>query len=458
MTQPGEAEADRAARLTETLTERGVRGVALTIVDNAGVTRTKTVPVGLLGRTARWGVGLTPAFDVMMVNDWITTSPMVGGPTGDLRLIPDLAALRILPAQPGWAWAPADQHTQEDEVFPCCQRSFLKRMVAAAADAGIELRVGCEIEWFLGREEPDGRVTPAHDGPAYGAAALAELSDYCRDLVAAFDEQEAGVEQFHPEYAVGQLEISLGHRDPVGAADLNVLVRQTIRALSLRDGWRASFAPVVIPGQVGNGGHVHLSLWREGKNLFAGGRGPHGMTADGEAFVAGILTELPALTAVGSPSIASYLRLVPSHWAGPFACWGRENREAAIRFITGTVGARERAANVEVKCFDLSANPYLILGCLIAAGLSGVDRGLKLPPEFTDDPVSHPEAELESLGIRRLPRSLDEALEHLEKSSTLREALGEMEYGAFAAVRRAEQEAFGGQEPEAIAAAHRWRY
>ena len=220
----------------------------------------------------------------------------------------------------------------------------------------------------------------------------------------------------------------------------------------------ASFSPVVIAGHVGNGGHVHFSLWRDGNNLFAGGNGPYGMTEPGEAFVAGVLAELPALVAVGSPSVPSYLRLIPSHWAGAFACWGRENREAAIRFITGMVGTRETAANTEVKCFDQSANPYLAAGALIAAGLAGVERKMRLPEEVTVDPGTLSDDELADGGIQRLPRSVEEAVSHLEKSDTLREAMGPQLFGPFTAVRRAEAAAFAGQEPEEAVAAHRWRY
>jgi glutamine synthetase len=446
-----------ARELTESLPARGIRVVALSQVDNAGVTRTKTVPISLLERAVRYGIGMSPVFEVFMVNDSITASDEVGGPVGDLRLMPDPAALKVLAAQPGWAWAPVDKHTQEGEVYPGCQRTFAKRMVARAADAGIELRMAFELEWF--QANADSEIDhPAHDGPAYGLPVLATISDYARDLIAALEEEGVGVEQFHPEYAMGQLEVSVEHSDPVAAADTTVLVRQTIRGVAARHGMRASFAPVVIAGHVGNGGHVHFSLWRDGRNLFAGGEGPHGMTAAGEAFVAGVLAELPALVAVGSPSVPSYLRLIPQHWAGAFACWGRENREAAVRFVTGMVGNRETAANTEVKCFDSSANPYLLAGAVIAAGLAGVERELRLPDEVTVDPGGLSEDELAERGIQRLPQSVEEALAHLEKSDVLRDAMGPMLFGPFVAVRRAEAEAFAGQEPEKIVAAHRWRY
>ena len=121
---PIAARVERARELTQNLITQGIRAVGITMVDNAGVTRVKTVPVSLFERTVRFGIGLTPVFNVFLVNDHITASPEVGGPTGDLRLMPDPFALRTLAAQPGWAWAPTDQLTQEGEVFGSCQRSF----------------------------------------------------------------------------------------------------------------------------------------------------------------------------------------------------------------------------------------------------------------------------------------------------------------------------------------------
>src|SRR5207253_4830325 len=140
--------ADLARELAESLPARGVRVVALSQVDNAGVARVKTVPVSLLERAVRYGVGMSPVFEVFMVNDSITSSDELGGPVGDLRLMPDPFALKVLAAQPGWAWAPVDKHTQEGEIYPGCQRTFAKRMAARAADAGIELRMAFELEWF----------------------------------------------------------------------------------------------------------------------------------------------------------------------------------------------------------------------------------------------------------------------------------------------------------------------
>ena len=331
-------------------------------------------------------------------------------------------------------------------------------MVRRAAEQGLTARMAIEIEWALSLGERTEAFDPACVGPAYGMTRLVELSDYSRDLLAALREQGVPVDQLHPEYSDGQYEVSVEALDPVGAADRSVLVRQTIRAVSARHGLRPSFAPSVIPGHVGNGGHVHVSLTREDAPLFAGGDGPLGMTADGAAFAAGVLAELPALLAIGAPAVASYLRLVPSHWAGVYACWGHETREAALRFVTGSAGAELTSANLEIKPVDLAANPYLLVGCLLAAGLAGIESGATLPEPVTGDPGLLDDAERERRGIARLPESLDDAVAAFEQSTVLRSALGDVLADAVVAVRRAEIARFADAGPDDVAAALRWVY
>ena len=445
------------SEVAQRLADAGVSVLAVSWVDNAGITRVKSIPAGRLERAAGWGIGMSPVFDVFVVDDSITTSKHIGGPTGDLRLMPDLDRVIPLAAQPGWAWAPADRYTQEGEPFAGCSRSYAKRLVGTAAALGLTALATFEIEWAVGTDD-GGRFIPACGGPAYGMTRIIELSDYCREVVDEIERQGIEVEQFHPEYAAGQLEVSVAPKDPVAAADDSVLVRQTIRAVSQRHGLQASFAPSVVAGGVGNGGHVHLSLWRDGQNLLAGGPGRYGMTAGGEAFAAGVLSALPALVAIGAPSVASYIRLVPSHWAGAYQCWGKENREAALRLVTGSTGEHDIRANLEVKCFDLAANPYLVIGSLFAAGLAGLAGGATLPHEVEGDPVALTEAELDARVVRRLPQSLDEAIGALEASHLLRDAMGEPMAEAFLAVRRAEIELFSGASPAEVVARTRWRW
>ena len=440
-----------AREVADTLRRRGVRAVAMTWVDNAGVTRVKAVPVDRLEAATTSGVGMSPVFDVYLSDDSMTASARTGGPVGDLRLFPDLKRLVPLHPEPRWAWAPVDRRTLAGDPYDGCQRTFARTMTARAAGAGLSLKMAFEVEWFVGYDEGDG-TAPACRGPAYGMTRVIELADYLADVLEALDAEGVPVEQLHPEYAPGQMELSVAAAEPVEAADRLVLVKQTIRAVSHAYGMRPSFAPVVVAGLVGNGGHLHFSVWSGESNLYAGGDGRHGLTGQGESTLAGLLEHLPALCAVGAPSVASYLRLVPQRWAGAFRCWGLENREAGLRLVTGPRGAEATAANAELKCFDLSANPYLVVGAVTAVVCAALDQGGRLPAEVTVDPASLAPADQPE----RLPQSLGEAVDALVGDTVLREAMGEVLVEAFVAVRRAEIERFTGQHDDEIAAATRW--
>ncbi|WP_067457341.1 glutamine synthetase family protein [Actinomadura macra] len=470
----------RAAEAARRLAGQEVVAVALTWVDVSGITRTKTVPVGRLEHAASWGVGMSPVFDVFLLDDSIVSGRFIGGPAGDLRLHPDLDRLVPMAALPGWAHAPANRYAQDGAVHPLDTRALLRREMARLAADGWTVRAAFEIEWALSESHGDG-FSPACHGPAYGMTRVSELSGYLRDLLRALDTTGVTVEQLHPEYAAGQYEISVAAEDPVGAADTAVLVRETIRAVSMEHGLIASFSPKVEADSVGNGAHVHLSLWRTGDarddadaprakadtprgqaegaaNAMAGGDGPYGLTGAGQSFTAGILERLPALLAVGAPSVASYLRLVPSHWAGAFACWGLENREAALRLVTGADGERAGAANLEIKCFDGAANPYLALAALLAAGRAGLAAEAALPDPVDVDPATLAPDERAARGIMELPSSLAESVAAFEADAVLREALGEAVTDTVATVRRGEIALLADATPEQIAAATRWRH
>jgi glutamine synthetase len=438
----------------ETFAAAGVRALALTMVDNGGITRVKVVPMSRLERVAANGVGMAYIWAAAGTDDLFAEVAPFDNPSGDLRLIPDLAAARVLAGAPGWAWAPVDQMSQELEPVPTCQRHVLKQVVEAARSAGLDLRATFEIEATL--LDAEGR--PAHTGPGYSTRALSLLDGFLLDLVDSLEASGIEVEQFHPEYAPGQFEISIAPRDPLGAADDQVFVRTQMRFVARRHGLEVSFAPIVFPGEVGNGCHLHLSVWRDGRNLMQGGDRPAGTTATGAAALAGVVDALPGLLAALAPSPTAYVRLQPHHWAGAYACWGIENREAAVRFIPGTITSRERSANFEVKVGDGGANPYLAVALLAAAALDGVKRDAPLPDPMQDDPASLTPAELERRGIARLPATLDQATDLFEASALARRVLGDVLHDAFVAVRRREWVTHGSLSEEALAEAYRWRY
>lgn len=450
--QERERQAARARQVQGELAERSVVALAATWIDNSGITRVKAVPLERLEYAATWGIGASPVFDAFLPDDAIVAGRYAGGPVGDLRLHPDLTRATVLAEQPGWAWAPADRYQQDGVVHPQDQRSAARAAVAALADAGYTARMAFEIEWTLSTTEPE--FTPAASGPAYGYTRLIEQSQYLFRLLLDLRQQGVAVEQIHPEYGSAQYEISVASEDPVGAADTFVLVRETIRALSVRHGLHASFSPKVLADGVGNGGHVHLSLWRGNVNLFSAGSDRYGMGKEAEAFTAGVLRHLPALLAIGAPSPASYLRLIPSHWAGPFQVWGLENREAALRFITGSPG-NPAAANLEVKAVDQSANPYLLVAGLLHTGLAGIASAAELPDPVNVDPASLP---AESQDRLRLPATLHAATDAFEADEVLTTAFSEALAATIVDLRRAEAARFADATSEEIAAAARWKY
>ena len=446
----------RAESILADLADRGVVAVATSFVDNAGISRVKSVPLDRLPALAAWGVGFSTAFDYFRFDDWVAAPPGGAAPVGDQRIVPDLDRLVVLAAQPGWAWAPGDRYDQTGEPYALDSRLLLTRLVDDLARRNISVLSAIEIEWVVSEDGDD--YVPAAAGPAYGLTRLTNVSDYSRDLLSALAEQGVAVEQFHPEYAAGQLELSVAPESPVHAADTSVLVRTTIRAVGVRHGLRTSFSPKVDAAGVGNGGHVHLSLGRDDRNLMAGGPGRFGLTEEATGFAGGILEHLPALLAVGAPSVASYLRLVPQHWAGAYACWGLENREAAMRMVTGSRGSEDWAANLEVKCFDLHANPYLMLAGLLATGTAGLEAGTALPEPVDVDPAALDEEDLSARGIKRLPGTLRESLDAFASDDVLGAVFGTPLTGAIRAVRESELELFDGASPEEIAAASRWAH
>jgi glutamine synthetase len=446
---PAVAEQTQAA-----LAGAGVQVVACTFVDLAGVTRIKGVPVERFADAVRHGVGMSFVSTVFTVDDQIASSPGFDSPTGDMRLRPDPDGVVVLDDAPGWAWAPVNQDSQDLRPMSGCPRAALSAAVDRAAEQGLTFRTAFEVEFNL--LDADGRAV--HRGPGYGARALFDAGDFAVDLVAVLGSQGLAVQQIHPEYTTSQYEISIAPASPVQAADRHGLLRATVVRVARRHGYEVSFAPVAMAGTVGNGSHVHLSAWRGDDNLMHGGDEPCGMTRTGEAFAAGVLHHLPDLSAVLTPSVLSYARLEPSHWSAPFTCWGPENREAAVRYVSGTAGTRARAANIEVKPLDASANPYLAQAVIIAAGMDGMDRGLQLPEPVLVDPATFGEDEREARGIHRLPRDLEAAMARMASSQLVRGALGEPLFEAFLAVRRLEWDTFGSADLTDVIAAHRWRY
>jgi glutamine synthetase len=421
------------------LADAEVRMLSGSVVDPAGVIRAKHVPGNRAGAFHLNGMGASPSWNVFCVDNAIAFTPRFGV-VGDLRLRADLTALRVL--GDGLAWAPTEMFDQHGTPAPVCTRGLLRRTQAGLAERGLAAHLGCELEMVL---------TP-RTGPgwnAYGLGALLDVEPFVLDLLAAADRAGLPIEQVHAEYGDSQLEFSLSPTDPLAAADHVVLARLIAGRVARRHGLAVSFSPLPFAGGSGNGAHQHLALTLDGAPLLSGGAGPHGLTDDGGAAIGGVVGGLPELLAVFAGSVLSPHRLQPGHWSGAFACWGLENREAAVRLCAATRG-NPHGASVELKCIDPSANPYLAAAVFLELALEGLAGGTPLPPEVTVDPASLTPEETARTGTVRLPADQAAALAALEASPLARRLLGEEILEALIAVRRHEHDIYGDEDVEAV--------
>jgi glutamine synthetase len=433
--------ADHAERLRDA----GVRTLTGVVSDTGGVIRAKTVPARRIESFARSGMGASLTWPVFCVNNDVAMTPDVGV-VGDLRLTVDLERAVVL--DHGFGWAPADVRDQNGELSPYCWRSVARRQVQRLTSLGIEALVGHELEFGLLDES--GRPLGERDGwPCYGAGVYSELSEFAADLCERLDAAGVPVEQIHAEYGLGQFEVSLPPREPVRAADDVLLARAVIGRTCRDHGLRVTFSPLPFSGGSGNGAHMHVSLTRNGVPLLTGGALPEGLTADGAAAVAGIVRHLPEAIAVLAGTVVSGERLQPGHWSGAFACWGVENREAAVRLLLANNG-NPHGANVEVKCVDSGANTYLATGLVLGFAASGIEGGLDLPAAVTVDPTELTPEQARHAAVVPLPADAAGRIELFEKSDAACAVLGPELHAAVVAVRRYESSLYAGTDAHAL--------
>jgi glutamine synthetase len=277
-------------------------------------------------------------------------------------------------------------------------------------------------------------------------------------ILDALDQQGLQPRQYYPEYGPAQQELSIQHAPVLEAADRQVAVRETVRAVALQQGLVATFAPKPFENLPGSGCHVHLSLWNGDQNVMYDPAAELGMSRLARSFIAGVLQHLPGLLALTCPSVNSYLRLAPNMWSSAYTCWGPDNREAAVRVASPFKGRIQASTNIEIKAVDGSANPYLALGGIVAAGLDGIERGLDPGEPLASNPHDLDESEREARGIRRYPTSLIEAIGALEQDQLLLDALGPARAHEFIGVRRAEWADLGRASVGQQIAAHFRRY
>jgi glutamine synthetase len=436
------------------MSTRGTQGpgthlLLLACNDLSGLTRGRAVPASERDAYLRKGVGWVPADQALTPFD-VIADPNPWGSAGDLRLKPDPSAevrVDLWPDATPLHYVLCDIVHTDGSAWDSCARTYLRRALEELeAEAGLRLMVSFEHEFMLVGQEPP--------GPAFSLRTLRAEDALGSQIMSALAEAGQQPEMFLPEYGAGQFEVLCRPAAALAAADRAVFVRDICREAAARLGKRITFAPKLTPKGVGNGVHIHFSLWdRENRPVSYDANGPGGLSAVAGRFAAGVLAHLPALCALTAPSVASYLRLMPHHWSAAYTCLGYRNREAALRIcpVEDLPGADvSHQFNLEYRPADATACPYIALGALVRAGLDGIRRGLAVPPLVNGDPSELSEAERERVGARRLPASLPEALSALEGDEVLRNSFSQDLLACYLSLKRTELKVVDGLDPEAL--------
>ena len=424
----------------------GLKLVRFIYVDTDGIIRAKSTSVGRLTDRLQTGIGLTVAMQAMTMLDHLAGVEGMG-PVGEIRLMPDPATFVVAPYTPKTGVVHTDMVTLGGEPYDAYGRVFLKRMIDRAAQHDLEIVAAFEPEWSLARWE-GGTLVPLDESGCFTTFGMNNASHVILDVVESLEAQGIQVEQYYAELGWGQQELAISHAPALAAADRHIHYRETVRGVAFRHGLHASFAPKPWGDQAGNGCHIHFSAWDRSRtvNRFHDPKGKYGLSPLATRFMAGVLEHLPALVALTCASVNSYRRLQPQMWASAYRAWGPDNREAALRVASSFRGHESESTNVELKASDSSADPYVALGGLIAAGMDGIDRELELPAPAMADPYTLSDQERRAIRADRLPDNLGTAVENLNRDRVLADALGPRLLAAFTAVKMLDVEDFANQD------------
>ncbi|XP_020588866.1 protein fluG [Phalaenopsis equestris] len=414
-------------------------------VDASGQQRCRAVPARRFYEVvANTGVGLTFASMAMTsFADGVADGTNLSG-TGEVRLVPDCSTKHRIPWSNKEEMVLADMQIKPGESWEYCPRSALQRVAKILKEEfDLVMNAGFENEFYLLKiimREGNEHFLPFDLTSYCSASGFDAVSPILQEINAALQALDISVEQLHAEAGNGQFEISLGHSSCTSAADNLVFTRETIRSTARKHGLRATFLPKYFLDDFGSGSHVHLSLWKDGRNVFMGSedsKTPHGISEIGEKFMAGVFHHLPSIFAFTAPLPNSYDRLQPNTWSGAYHCWGKENREAPIRTASPPGISQEVVSNFEIKSFDGCANPHLAIASIIAAGIDGLRRNHSLPDPIDENPSSR------ASELRRLPNGLHESIQALAEDNVLKDLLGEKLTTAVIAIRKAEIDYYG---------------
>lgn len=372
--------------------------------DLNGILRGRSVPESRMAEAMAEGLPWVPAnLTIGALNGLPPDNAF--GPLGEIRFVPDPAATVTLGGHqggPAFDLVLCDATQIDGSPWACCPRTALKVAIADLTATGLTMKVALEHEFTV-----HGLNEPNH--VAFSLAAGRAIAPLGQRVLDTLERSGIALEQFQAEYGASQFEISSVPADPLTAADRTVLTLETIRDTARCMGLRASFLPKPSLDEVGNGVHIHFSLWDGATNVTC-----HSdwLTDRSAPFVAGLIDHAESLVPLTVLSANSYARLRPHAWVGAFTCIGLRNREAMIRLVPRAAAADGNSpkASLEYRVCDATANIYLALAAIIRAGLAGIAAASPAPPNVQQDPDDLSPDQRADLRVRPLPAALDAAL------------------------------------------------
>ena len=398
-----------ALDLVEAAKERSIKYFLISYTDLFGAQRAKLVPAAAIGQMSRNGAGFAG------FATWLDLSPA----DPDMFARPDPDSLIQLPWKPEVGWLAADIHMNGKPVEHG-PRNVLKAQMAKAAEQNLEMKTGVECEFFL--ITPDGKsvgdAADTHDKPCYDQLALMRRYDVITEICDAM--LTLGWEPYQNDHedANGQFELNWAFDNALVTADRHAFFKYMTKSIAEKHGLRATFMPKPFAALTGNGCHAHISLWRDGKNVFVDEGGELGLSSLGYQFIGGLMHSAPALAALLNPTVNSYKRLNAPRtisgatWSPNSISYTGNNRTHMIRIPEGD--------RLELRLADGAVNPYLLQAAALAAGLDGMandrDPGKRLDINMYTEGHLAPD-------VMRLPLNLLDALRKLQDCEVIAKAM-----------------------------------
>ncbi len=414
--------------------DKNVKFIRLQFTDILGTIKNVEIPLSQLDK----------ALDNKMMFDGSSIEGFVRIEESDMYLRPDLDTFMIFPwtAEKGKvARLICDIARPDGTPFEGDPRSNLKRMLKQMEELGFTgFNLGPEPEFFLFKLDEKGEPTlELNDDGGYFDLAPTDLGENCRrDIVLELEEMGFEIEASHHEVAPCQHEIDFKYANAIEACDNIQTFKLVVKTIARKHGLHATFMPKPLFGVNGSGMHFNLSLFQGDKNAFWDEGSDLQLSKTARNFMAGVLKHVQGFTAVTNPTVNSYKRLVPGYEAPCYVAWSAQNRSPLIRIPA----SRGLSTRIELRSVDPSANPYLAMAVILAAGLDGVKNELEPPAPVDRNIYVMNGVERKQHGIENLPASLDAALVALEEDEVIKAALGEHIYENFKEAKEVEYDMF----------------